>query len=71
MIEDADPDQLSHLAQPPRDAEIFLARFGVAARVVVDQDDAGSRVQDGGSEHLARVDDRRVQASDRTPRTAM
>ena len=51
--------------QPPRDAEVLLARLGVAAGVVVDQDHGRGRVQDGRLEHLARVHDGGVQAADR------
>ena len=51
--------------QPPRDAQVLLARLGIAARMVVHQHHAGGRVEDRRQEHLARVNDRGVEASDR------
>src|SRR5438552_2728150 len=65
MIEHADPDRLSDLRETTRDAEVLVARLGIAARMVVDQHDAGGGVEDGGAEDLARMDDRRVETADR------
>src|SRR5439155_25443570 len=58
------------IRRPPRSTlfpytTLFRSRFGITARMVVHQHDAGRRMQDRRQEHLARMDDRRVEASDR------
>src|SRR5690349_12582934 len=48
-------EQPRALDQLTRETDVFAARRRVAARMVVQQDDRGGRLEDGGLENLARV----------------
>src|ERR671931_2221629 len=48
-------EQPRALDQLARQAHVFAARRGIAARMVVQQDHGGGRLQDGGLEDLTRV----------------
>src|ERR1051326_568858 len=63
MVEHADAEQLTGLDEALGDWKILVAWLGVAGRVVVNQHDRGRRGEDGGFEHLARMNHRRVQAA--------
>jgi len=47
MVQHADADQLPGLAEALGQAAVLRARLGVAARVIVDEDDGGRALRDG------------------------
>ncbi len=65
MIEHLNADHLACLDQPPGEQNVFLARFGIAARVVVDKDDRRGRFADRGLKGIARMYDGGGKAADR------
>ena len=52
VIEHLNTDHLACLDQPPGEQDVLLARFDVAARVVVDEYDRRRGFTDGGLEGL-------------------
>ncbi len=56
MIEDRDADERADLAQPAREIEIFLARRGIARRMVVHDDRGRGGHSHERPKHLARMD---------------
>src|SRR5512132_4398198 len=65
VIEEIDAEDPSSFEEAARDGQVLLARRGIPQRMVVREDDAGRGHGHGGQEHLARMDDARVQAADR------
>src|SRR5262249_46582783 len=61
VVEHADADEVSDLAQPPGDLDVLAARRRVAARMVVDEDHRSRRFADHRQVDVARVDDARGQ----------
>ena len=55
MVEHADADELAHLPQALRDGGVLGRRGGIAARMIVDQDERRGGGTDGGAEDLARM----------------
>jgi len=58
MIEHADPDQFSHLAQALRDSAVLGGRCRIAAGVVMDGDEGGRVRVDRGFEDFAWMNER-------------
>ena len=67
MVADRDAEQTAGLHELSRDSEVLRRRLGVAARVVVDDDDAGGCTCDRRREDLAGVNERGVQQTHRQP----
>ena len=64
VIDDVDAQGFAGVLQTLGQGEIVAARCGVAGRVIVDQQDRLGGILDGGSEHLARVNQAAVQTAD-------
>ena len=65
MVQYLDVDHLARVDELGRDLEVVLARGGIAAGVVVHEDHGCGRIENGGFEHLAGMDDARGQAAHR------
>ena len=61
-------EEATGLGEPPRDLEILSARRGIAARMVVPDEERARADCDGRLEDLARVHERRRRRSDRDDR---
>src|SRR5690242_4343805 len=61
VVENADPEELTRLTEPPRDLDVFRARRGIAARMVVNEKKSPRGFTHGRTEHLAGVHERRGQ----------
>src|ERR1700687_147529 len=57
VIENTDADELADFAEAARDLQVFLARRGVRAWMIVHEDDGGGAVADHLSVNVTRVDD--------------
>jgi hypothetical protein len=64
VIENPNTDQVSDLAKPPRELNILGARGRISTRVVVNEDNGCGGRRDRGTEHLARVNERRSERAD-------
>ena len=58
MIEECDAEELARLGDPSREGPVFGARRGIAARVVVNDDQASGVQENGTFEDFPGVDDR-------------
>ena len=63
MVEDLDAEELAGGGEPAREGDVLGRWLGIAARVVVGQQERGAAGEDRRLENFARVDERARQAA--------
>ena len=57
MVDDGDTDDFCGLLKAFCDTDVLIARGGIAAGMVVDDEDTVGSIADGGAEDFARMDE--------------